>query len=84
MNIFIADPAADCFSTLPAPKMIDKAANECRRRSCYNFFFFFFFCCVENSRDLARSRGNELLEEGEGGRGRGEAHPGRGEIKEWE
>lgn len=43
MNIFIADPGADCFSTLPAPKMIDKAANECRRRSCYNFFFFFLF-----------------------------------------
>lgn len=58
--------------------MIDKAANECRRRSCYNF-------AVLKTAE-ARSQGNELLEgEGrEGGERRGEAHPGRGEIKEWE
>lgn len=36
MYIFIADPGADCFSPCPLPK-IDKAANECRRWSCYNF-----------------------------------------------
>ncbi len=58
--------------------MIDKAANECRRRSCYNF-------AVLKTAE-ARSQGNELLEEREEReeKGEGEAHPGRGEIKEWE
>lgn len=59
MNIFIADPGADCFSTLPAPKMIDKAANECRRRSCYNFFFFFFFFAALKTAEI--SLGPEVM-----------------------
>ncbi|CAB1449462.1 unnamed protein product [Pleuronectes platessa] len=47
--------------------MIDKPANECRRRACYNF-------AVLKTAE-PRSQGNELLGEREE---RGEAHPGRG------
>ena len=55
-------------SLTPAPiaspparrRMIDKAANECRRRSCYN-------SAVLKAAE-AQSRGNELRWEGRGGR----------------
>lgn len=53
--------------------MIDKAANECRRRSCYNF-------AVLKTAE-ARSQGNELLEEREEREERGEERLTPGEVK---
>lgn len=60
--------------------MIDKAANECRRQSCYNF-------AVLKTAET-RSQGNELLEEGKRRKGgwrreeeRGEERLTPGEVK---